>query len=87
VQGGRAIREEKNVGTESKENRSFPLNTIYFYLTRGCNLRCRHCWITPKFQTEENQYPSQELDLFRSIRDQAEPLGLSSVKFTDGELI
>ena len=23
------------------------LSTIYFYITDGCNLRCRHCWITP----------------------------------------
>ncbi len=67
------------------EGRSYPLNTIYFYLTRGCNLRCRHCWITPKFQTEENQYPSLDLGLFRSILNQAKPLGLSSVKFTGGE--
>jgi SynChlorMet cassette radical SAM/SPASM protein ScmF len=71
--------------TESKEARSYPLNTIYFYLTRGCNLRCRHCWITPKFQTEEKQYPSLDINLFRSILDQAKPLGLSSVKFTGGE--
>jgi SynChlorMet cassette radical SAM/SPASM protein ScmF len=74
-----------NMQTEIKEDRSYPLNTIYFYLTRGCNLRCRHCWITPKFQTEEDQYPSLDLDLFRSILDQAQPLGLSSVKFTGGE--
>ena len=24
-----------------------PLNTLYFYLTEGCNLRCRHCWLEP----------------------------------------
>jgi SynChlorMet cassette radical SAM/SPASM protein ScmF len=73
------------VDTESNQGWSYPLHTIYFYLTRGCNLRCRHCWITPKFQTEEKQYPSLDLDLFRSILDQAKPLGLSSVKFTGGE--
>jgi SynChlorMet cassette radical SAM/SPASM protein ScmF len=76
---------KSTVETEPTEKSSYPLNTIYFYLTRGCNLRCRHCWITPKFQTEEKQYPSLDPDLFRSILDQAKPLGLSSVKFTGGE--
>jgi SynChlorMet cassette radical SAM/SPASM protein ScmF len=61
------------------------LNQIYFYLTKGCNLRCRHCWIAPKYQTEDHTYPCLELDLFRSILDQAKPLGLSGVKLTGGE--
>jgi SynChlorMet cassette radical SAM/SPASM protein ScmF len=61
------------------------LNTIYFYLTKGCNLRCRHCWIAPKFQGEDPSYPSLAPDLFRSILEQAKPLGLSSLKFTGGE--
>jgi hypothetical protein len=26
-----------------------PLTTFYLYLTASCNLRCRHCWITPAF--------------------------------------
>lgn len=78
-------RNEHKTEAEDKDARFYPLNTIYFYLTRGCNLRCRHCWITPKFQTEEREYPSLDLNLFRSILDQAKPLGLSSVKFTGGE--
>ena len=61
------------------------LNHIYFYLTEGCNLACRHCWMAPKFQTEKNIYPSLKLDLFRSIIQQAKPLGLSGVKLTGGE--
>ncbi len=62
-----------------------PLNSIYFYLTEGCNLRCRHCWIEPKYQSEKRSYPSLPLELFRSILEQAKPLGLSSVKLTGGE--
>ena len=65
--------------------RQYPLNQIYFYLTEGCNLRCRHCWIAPKYQSEPNQYPVLDLDLFKSIIEQAKPLGLTGVKLTGGE--
>jgi len=67
------------------ESRKYPLNQIYFYLTEGCNLRCRHCWIAPKYQSKGNPYPALGLDLFKSIIDQAKPLGLTGVKLTGGE--
>ena len=70
---------------EKTEKRKYYLNCIYFYLTEGCNLRCRHCWIEPKYQTKNHSYASLDLDLFRSILKQAKPLGLSSVKLTGGE--
>ena len=31
------------------------LGTIYFYLTEGCNLKCRHCWINPPFEAGEKK--------------------------------
>jgi SynChlorMet cassette radical SAM/SPASM protein ScmF len=62
-----------------------PLKTIYFYLTEGCNLRCRHCWLEPPHQSARRQYPALEPGLFRHILKQARPLGLSSVKLTGGE--
>ena len=71
--------------TDKPEGRKYPLNQIYFYLTEGCNLRCRHCWIAPKYQGKESSYPALELDLFKSIIEQAKPLGLSGVKLTGGE--
>jgi len=71
--------------TESVQRRRYSLSNIYFYLTEGCNLRCRHCWIAPKYQAEGNSYPSLDPDLFRSIIDQAKPLGLAGVKLTGGE--
>lgn len=71
--------------TEQSAKREYPLGTLYFYLTKGCNLRCRHCWITPKFQGEEETHPSLPPELFRSIIEEAKPLGLSSVKLTGGE--
>jgi SynChlorMet cassette radical SAM/SPASM protein ScmF len=67
------------------EDRTYPLNQIYFYLTEGCNLRCRHCWIAPKHQSERNSYAALDLELFKSIIDQAKPLGLAGVKLTGGE--
>jgi SynChlorMet cassette radical SAM/SPASM protein ScmF len=69
----------------NKEERKYPLNQIYFYLTEGCNLRCRHCWIAPKFQDEDRIYPMLSIDLFKSIVKQAKPLGLTGVKLTGGE--
>jgi SynChlorMet cassette radical SAM/SPASM protein ScmF len=64
---------------------TYPLREIYFYLTGGCNLRCRHCWIAPAYQTTGRPATALSLDLFRSIVDQAKPLGLRRVKFTGGE--
>ena len=67
------------------EERIFTLRMLYFYLTKGCNLACRHCWIAPKHQLDGHIYPSLPLDLFRSVISQAKPLGLTSVKLTGGE--
>ena len=62
-----------------------PLNTLYFYLTEGCNLACRHCWIGPRFDTTGIQYPTLPVELFETAIREAKPLGLSSVKLTGGE--
>jgi SynChlorMet cassette radical SAM/SPASM protein ScmF len=61
-----------------------PLRSIYFYLTGGCNLACRHCWIAPKFD-ESGVMPSIPADLFQKVIDEALPLGLKDVKLTGGE--
>ena len=71
--------------TKNKEPQTYPLNWLYFYLTEGCNLKCRHCWIAPKFQDASRSYPVLSVDLFKSIVKQAKPLGLSGVKLTGGE--
>jgi SynChlorMet cassette radical SAM/SPASM protein ScmF len=69
----------------SNESMKPPLSHLYFYLTEGCNLACRHCWIAPTFQAGEKTYPSLDVDLFRSIISQAKALGLGGVKLTGGE--
>lgn len=70
---------------EMKREISSPLDTLYFYLTEGCNLACRHCWIAPKFQSGGAVYPSLPLEMFKDIVQQAKPLGLVGVKLTGGE--
>jgi SynChlorMet cassette radical SAM/SPASM protein ScmF len=61
------------------------LNTLYFYLTEGCNLACRHCWMGPRFDPTGNHYPTLPVELFETAIREAKPLGLRSVKLTGGE--
>lgn len=61
------------------------LNSIYFYLTEGCNQRCRHCWIAPRYQGEKESFSALPVELFESIIRQAKPLGLTQLKLTGGE--
>lgn len=61
------------------------LNTIYFYLTEGCNLKCRHCWIAPKFQDKNAKWPALDFELFKDIIRQGKALGMGGVKLTGGE--
>jgi molybdenum cofactor biosynthesis enzyme MoaA len=64
------------------------LNTFYLYLTTGCNLFCRHCWITPTFV---NGKPSPgdclDLNLLKTAVKEGKTLGLSQAKLTGGEPI
>ena len=64
-----------------------PLSEIYFYLTEGCNLRCRHCWIMAEQDPAEASKSKAVLEfaLFQRILEQARPLGLKTVKLTGGE--
>jgi len=63
----------------------YPLRRIYFYLTGGCNLACRHCWIAPRYHKDDTLPPCLDVDIFEEIIKQALPLGLSAVKLTGGE--
>jgi SynChlorMet cassette radical SAM/SPASM protein ScmF len=62
-----------------------PLNTYYVYLTGGCNLACRHCWIAPTFQPNGGTGGHLDYNLFALAIDEGLPLGLNSVKLTGGE--
>ncbi len=65
----------------------YMLETIYFYLTKGCNLKCRHCWINPPFEPgiKADKFPFIDFELFKDICRQGKTLGMSSVKLTGGE--
>lgn len=70
---------------KAEVNIQYPLNTLYFYLTKGCNLFCRHCWVIPDFQGDKLTSTYLSAELFEDIINQAVPLGLSGVKLTGGE--
>jgi SynChlorMet cassette radical SAM/SPASM protein ScmF len=61
------------------------INSLYFYLTEGCNLACRHCWMGPRFDATGNHYATLPVELFETAIREARPLGLSEVKLTGGE--
>ena len=75
----------KGKGTEPAEGATPELTTLYFYLTEGCNLRCRHCWLAPKYDPAGSQYPILPVELFETAIAEAKPLGLHGVKLTGGE--
>jgi SynChlorMet cassette radical SAM/SPASM protein ScmF len=62
------------------------LHTFYLYMTNGCNLACRHCWITPSFV---NGKPSPgdclDIELLKATVKEGKTLGLSQGKLTGGE--
>ncbi len=68
-----------------KEKNIPPLSALYFYMTEGCNLACKHCWLAPKFDEDGSKYTVIDVELFRSIIEEALPLGLQRVKLTGGE--
>ena len=75
-----------DVKNEQARQAAIPtLNQLYFYLTEGCNLACRHCWLAPKLDATGKRYPSLSVDLFETAIREAKPLGLSGVKLTGGE--
>jgi SynChlorMet cassette radical SAM/SPASM protein ScmF len=63
-----------------------PLNTFYLYLSDNCNMRCRHCWIEPRF-TDGKPDPGRVVNvdaLLGAVRE-AKTIGLRSAKLTGGE--
>jgi SynChlorMet cassette radical SAM/SPASM protein ScmF len=62
-----------------------PLAQLYVYLTEGCNLACRHCWLAPRFDPTATRAPVLALDALEQAIAEARPLGLRGVKLTGGE--
>ncbi len=59
---------------------------LYLYLSAGCNLHCRHCWITPTF-VRGKPVPGECIDfeLLKGAVAEARTLGLIAAKLTGGE--
>ncbi len=57
------------------------MHQIYFYLTEGCNLKCRHCWLDPA----DARGATLSVDHFEKAILEGKRLGLTGVKLTGGE--
>jgi SynChlorMet cassette radical SAM/SPASM protein ScmF len=80
------MKEETNTYRKNKVgSEEYPLNQLYFYLTEGCNLACRHCWLAPKFDPDGSKHAMLPQELFTQAIEEAIPLGLTGVKLTGGE--
>ena len=62
-----------------------PLKQLYAYLTDGCNLSCRHCWLDPYTTSEKKKYRLLSAGLFEKAVGEAKDLGLQAVKLSGGE--
>ena len=62
------------------------LRVFYLYLSASCNLRCRHCWITPVYSGGK-PLPGKTIDpsALRDAITEAKTLGLCTAKLTGGE--
>jgi SynChlorMet cassette radical SAM/SPASM protein ScmF len=62
------------------------LRSFYLYMSDSCNLRCRHCWITPTFvDGKPSTGEVVDIELLRQAVNEAKPLGLTGAKLTGGE--
>lgn len=61
------------------------LNALYCFITRGCNLRCRHCYTGARHRADERHSQAIDVGLFRDVVRQAKQLGVSYVKLSGGE--
>jgi SynChlorMet cassette radical SAM/SPASM protein ScmF len=62
---------------------SYPLVSLYLYLSDHCNLSCRHCWISPGYS--ESAIHGVPLEHLKNTISEAKTIGLQSVKLTGGE--
>jgi len=62
----------------------FPLTSLYLYVSERCNLKCRHCWVSPAAPVDGEEQLVDFAVLTRTIAA-AKELGLKAVKLTGGE--
>ena len=80
------LKKENQPIQEGPEEITPLLRSYYMYLTRGCNLSCRHCWISTD-TVNDSPKPGTYLDLslVKSAVEQGLELGLAYTKLTGGE--
>lgn len=62
------------------------LRAFYLYLSSSCNLRCKHCWITPEY-SDGVPSPGKTIDVddLHQAVIEGKTLGLCHAKLTGGE--
>ena len=61
------------------------LNALYCFITRGCNLRCRHCYTGARHRADDLHPHSIDAGLFLDVVRRAKQLGITCVKLSGGE--
>jgi radical SAM protein with 4Fe4S-binding SPASM domain len=59
----------------------WPLNTAYYAITEGCNLRCPYCYASSERRLPGELVTAESMDLVTQIAD----MGAGSIVFTGGE--
>ena len=57
LRGRTRSRETEHAAAADACDPASPLTQLYVYLTEGCNLACRHCWIAPTFDDDGTAAP------------------------------
>lgn len=60
----------------------FPLTQLNFYITEGCNLSCRHCWVPAHPSNNGKGHRFLPVEIFRQVVEEALPLGLRAVRIS-----
>ena len=77
------VRSPDRTGVSAHGSDRPPLRGLSFFLTRRCNLQCRHCWVQPS----SHGVPEADMDLARvqGILHECVDLGLRDILLTGGE--
>jgi len=78
---------------QNSKQKPYLLGAIYLNITDRCNLKCRHCWLSPDTTAAAKQGADRcagdtaglSVSVMRDVIHQARPLGLHTIKITGGE--
>jgi SynChlorMet cassette radical SAM/SPASM protein ScmF len=83
----------KSLKDVNSKQKPYFLGAIYLNVTDRCNLKCRHCWLSPhsipaakqEVGKREGYTEGLSVSVMRDVINQARPLGLHTIKLTGGE--